>query len=110
MYKYPGTLTLARITGRHHACLVPRIPSAAAAHVGARIAAERKRRGLTQDQLAVLSEIDSSNIRSYESGRAMLSVQTLVRISEALKAEPGEFLEGLTSEMFGAAAAQRRAG
>lgn len=57
---------------------------------------------MTQDQLAVLSDIDSSNIRSYESGRAMLSVQTLVRIAEALKAEPGEFLEGLTSDMFGA--------
>jgi transcriptional regulator with XRE-family HTH domain len=95
----------------HQACLVPRIPSAAAAHVGARIAAERKRRGLTQDQLAVLSEIDSSNIRSYESGRAMLSVQTLVRIAEALKAEPGEFLDGLTSEMFGGVAMpKRRAG
>ncbi|MGO2933666.1 helix-turn-helix domain-containing protein [Microbacterium sp.] len=90
---------------------MPRIPSAAAAHVGAAIAAERKRRGLTQDQLAVLSDIDSSNIRSYESGRAMLSVQTLVRIAEALKTEPGEFLDGLTSEMFGSeVGARRRAG
>ena len=93
------------------ACLVPRIPSAAAGHVGARIAAERKRRGLTQDQLAVLSDIDSSNIRSYESGRAMLSVQTLVRIAEALKTDPGDFLDGLRSEMFGTSpTASRRAG
>lgn len=66
-----------------------------------RIAAERKRRGLTQDQLAVLSDIDSSNIRSYESGRSMLSILTLIRISEALKTEPGFFLEELTSEQFG---------
>lgn len=71
----------------------------------------RKDRGLTQDQLAVLSDIDSSNIRGYESGRAMLSVQTLVRIAEALKAEPGHFLEGLTPEMFGGVSgAKRRAG
>lgn len=56
----------------------------------------------------MLSEIDSSNIRSYESGRAMLSVQTLVRIAEALKAEPGEFLNGLSSEMFGDGAASKR--
>ncbi|MEW1962392.1 helix-turn-helix transcriptional regulator [Microbacterium sp. NPDC077644] len=88
---------------------MPRIPSAAATHVGTRIAAQRKARGLTQDQLAVLSDIDSSNIRSYESGRAMLSVQTLVRIAEALKTEPGEFLDGLTSEMFGGAATKQRA-
>lgn len=93
---------------------MPRTPSAAAVHVGSRIAAERKRRGLTQDDLASLTRIDSSNIRSYESGRAMLSIQTLIRISEALKTEPGEFLHGLTSEMFGAAverqhAPQRRA-
>lgn len=58
----------------------------------------------------MLSDIDSSNIRSYESGRAMLSVQTLVRIAEALKTEPGDFLDGLTSEMFaGAAAPKKRA-
>lgn len=85
-----------------------RIPSDAAAHIGAKIADERKRRGLTQDQLAVLSDIDSSNIRSYESGRAMLSVQTLVRVAEALKTDPGDFLDGLTSEMFGGADAPKR--
>jgi transcriptional regulator with XRE-family HTH domain len=108
---YPGVLTLAQIADISDAGRVPRTPSPAAAHVGAKIAAERKRRGLTQDQLAVLSEIDSSNIRSYESGRAMLSIQTLVRISEALKAEPGHFLSGLTSAMFNApATAARRAG
>lgn len=79
---------------------MPRTPSPAAAQIGARIAEERKRRGLTQDQLAVLSDIDSSNIRSYESGRSMLSVLTLVRIAEALKTPPGEFLEDLTPELF----------
>lgn len=90
---------------------MPRIPSAAAEHIGAKIVAKRKHFGLTQDDLASLTRIDSSNIRSYESGRAMLSVQTLVRIAEALKTEPGELLEGLTSEMFGEAAApKRRAG
>jgi transcriptional regulator with XRE-family HTH domain len=79
---------------------MPRVATPAAAWIGARIATERKRRGLTQDQLAVLSGIDSSNVRSYESGRSMLGMLTLVRIAEALHAQPGEFLEGLTSEMF----------
>lgn len=84
---------------------MPRTPSPAAACIGARIAAERKHRGLTQDQLAVLSGIDSSNIRSYESGRAMLSIHTLIRISHALKTPPGNLLEGITPDMFGKPAA-----
>lgn len=96
------------MTGVDKAWRVPRTPSAAAAHIGARIAAERKRRGLTQDQLAVLSDIDSSNIRSYESGRSMLSILTLIRISEALKTEPGDFLSELTSDQFGAPASDGR--
>ncbi|MBO0979747.1 helix-turn-helix domain-containing protein [Microbacterium sp. SD291] len=81
---------------------MPRTPSPAAALIGKRIAEERKRRGITQDELAVLSGIDSSNIRSYESGRSMLSILTLVRIADALKAEPGHFLEALTPADFGA--------
>lgn len=79
---------------------MPRVPSAAAAHVGARIARIRTQQAMTQDQLAVASSIDSSNIRSYESGRAMMNVYSLVRISEALGVEPGELLEGVTSDMF----------
>lgn len=55
---------------------------------------------MTQDELAVQSHIDSSNIRSYESGRSMMNVHSLVRIAEALKVEPGDLLEGVTSEMF----------
>ncbi len=56
---------------------------------------------MTQDQLAVASHIDSSNIRSYESGRSMMNVHSLVRIAEALDVEPGDLLEGVTSAMFG---------
>lgn len=89
---------------------MPRTPSAAAAQIGKRIAEERKRRGLTQDQLAVLSGIDSSNVRSYESGRSMLSILTLVRISEALHASPGDFLEDLTPDMFATPTSVQAAG
>ncbi|MTE24262.1 helix-turn-helix domain-containing protein [Microbacterium sp. ZXX196] len=81
---------------------MPRVPSSAAAHVGAKIAEFRKRNVMTQDQLAVASRIDSSNIRSYESGRAMMNVHSLVRIAEALGVEPGEILDGVTAEMFDA--------
>lgn len=79
---------------------VPRIPSAAAALIGGHIAEHRRRQGMTQDQLAVASDIDSSNIRSYESGRALMNVFSLVRIAEALGLAPGDLLEGVTSDMF----------
>lgn len=78
-----------------------RTPSAAAAHIGSRISAARTSRSMTVDELAVASRIDSSNIRSYESGRALMSVHSLVRIAEALGIEAGALLEGVSSEMFG---------
>lgn len=78
-----------------------RTPSAAAAHIGARISTARTARAMTVDELAVASRIDSSNIRSYESGRALMSVQSLVRIAEALEVDAGELLDGVSSEMFG---------
>lgn len=89
---------------------MPRVPSAAAAHIGKRIAEARRRYSLTQDELAVRSGIDSSNIRGYESGRAMLSIHTLMRIADALDTEPGFFLEGLTLDQFDAPARARKAG
>jgi transcriptional regulator with XRE-family HTH domain len=82
---------------------VPRVPSAAAEHIGRRIADARRSYTLTQDQLAVRTNIDSSNIRGYESGRAMPSIHTLIRIAVALDTDPGFFLEGLTLAQFGTA-------
>lgn len=55
---------------------------------------------MTIDELAVASRIDSSNIRSYESGRALTSLPSLVRIAEALNADVGELLDGVSSDMF----------
>lgn len=65
---------------------------------------------LTQDQLAVRAGIDSSNIRSYEGGRAMPSIHTLMRIADALDADPASLLEGLTLEHFTTATRSRNAG
>lgn len=97
---YPVPPTLARDTGADNACLVPRVSSAAAAYVGERIAEIRRRQTKTQDQLAVEANIDSSNIRSYESGRSMMNIHSLVRIAAALGVEPGDLIDGLTPEMF----------
>jgi transcriptional regulator with XRE-family HTH domain len=64
------------------------------------MAEHRKRQGMTQDQVAVLSEIDSSNVRAYESGRSMPNIQSLVRVAGALGVQPGELLVGLEPKMF----------
>lgn len=79
---------------------MPRVPSPAAVRIGELISDARKRRGITQDELAVLTQIDSSNIRGYEKGRSMMGIPTLIRIADALKVEPGELLNGVTPEMF----------
>lgn len=110
MYLYPGTCALAQATGSRNPGAVPRVASAAAAHIGERIATARQRYTTTQDQLAVRADIDSSNIRSYEKGRAMPSIHTLVRIAIALDTEPGELLEGLTLDLFDAPDRRSRAG
>lgn len=77
-----------------------RTPSPAAVHVGANILELRRKRGLTQDDLASKTGIDSSNIRSYESGRALVGLQSLVKIATVLKVQPGSLLKGLELSMF----------
>lgn len=78
-----------------------RTPSPAAALVGGRIKERRLELKLTQDQLAHACEIDPSNLRAYENGRGMPNVFTVVRISKALMLdEPGELLQGLTTDLF----------
>lgn len=79
---------------------MPRVPSPAAAHIGERIRTARESSTLTQDDLASLSGIDSSNVRAYESGRAMPSIQTLLRIATALRTPIDYFLKDVTLEMF----------
>lgn len=79
---------------------MPRVASPAAAHIGAHIIRFRTSSGLTQDELAADTGIDSSNIRAYENGRAMPSVHTLMRIADALGVPPADLLEGLRLEMF----------
>ncbi len=67
---------------------------------------------MTQDELAVAAGIDSSNVRAYESGRAMPSIHTLLRIAQALRTPVSQFLDELALDMFptNQADARRRAG
>lgn len=77
-----------------------RTSSAAAVQLGSTLRELRLQRGLSIDQLAATSRIDSSNVRGYENGRSMMNVKTLVRLAETLGAEPGVLLEGITAAMF----------
>lgn len=79
---------------------MPRVSTPTAILVGSHISRIRKSRCMTVDQLAVASGIDSSNVRSYEAGRAMMNLRSLVRIAEALGVSPGDLLEGVSSELF----------
>lgn len=97
---YPGAGNLAPTTGCVHARLVPRVPSPAAAVIGRNIRAAREAQSRTQDELAVATGIDSSNIRAYEAGRQLTNLHSLIRISEALQVDPARLLEGVSSDMF----------
>ncbi|MBS1906950.1 MAG: helix-turn-helix transcriptional regulator [Actinobacteria bacterium] len=87
---------------------MPRVPSAAAIHIGGRIRETRLASSMTQDELAVGAGIDSSNIRAYEAGRALPNLLSLVRIAEALRTPAGHFLEEVTVGMFPASPDDRR--
>jgi transcriptional regulator with XRE-family HTH domain len=58
--------------------------------VGDRIRAIRKAKGLTQQQLAELSNLDDAYIGSVERGERNFSVDTLEKIVVALKIQPAE--------------------
>jgi transcriptional regulator with XRE-family HTH domain len=63
----------------------PQIESIDAVLIGKRIAGLRKKRGLTQGQLAELIGISQMLISKYEIGRVKLSAEMLYRFAKALK-------------------------
>lgn len=79
---------------------MPRVASDAARLVGDHIRKELDAKHLTHDQLAAATNIDSSNLRAYMTGRAMPNVQSLVRIASVLEVELSDLLEGLTPDLF----------
>ncbi len=66
--------------------------------VGAALAAARDRAGLTQQQLAKRLRKPQSFVSSYENGQRRIDVLELLRITEALGADPrrifGDILHG----------------
>ncbi len=63
------------------------------AKLGRVIAAHRKQSGLTQEDLAGLTEMDRAFISLVENGRTSPSVTTLVRIAEAMNTSASKLLQ-----------------
>jgi transcriptional regulator with XRE-family HTH domain len=63
--------------------------------VGDRIRAIRKAKGLTQQQLAELSNLDDAYIGAVERGERNFSIDTLEKIVVALKIQPLELFHNI---------------
>ena len=59
-------------------------------NLGARIQELRKDKGLTQDALAELAKMESTNLSKIENGHKWLASRTLESIARALEVEPHE--------------------
>jgi len=60
--------------------------------IGRRVAQERKKRGLTQEDLAGLCEVDRSYLSEIENGYKNLSVLILLKLADALDMKASKLL------------------
>lgn len=63
--------------------------------LGESIIKTRKKENLSQDQLAILSDVDRSYLAEVEEGKANPSIKFLHKIAKALKIRVGELLKEL---------------
>jgi transcriptional regulator with XRE-family HTH domain len=63
--------------------------------LGERIYFQRKKKGLSQERLSVLSEVDRTYIGKVEQGKANPSFKILVKLSKGLKVKLSTLLRGV---------------
>lgn len=63
--------------------------------LGERIFMRRKKKGLSQEDLSILSDVDRTYIGKVEQGKANPSFRILVKISRSLKVRLSELLKGV---------------
>lgn len=63
--------------------------------LGKKIIATRKKRGFSQEQLALNSDIDRTYIARMETGKANPTLKVLKKISKKLKIKLSTLLEGI---------------
>ena len=62
---------------------------------GDRVRAFRVKRGISQEHLAELSELDRTYISGIERGTRNVSLINIVRIADALEIKPSDLLKGI---------------
>ena len=67
--------------------------------IGDRIAARRKELKLTQEAVTNLTEISTNQLSNLENNRSVPTVETILKLSEALKVTPDYFLLGIVKSM-----------
>lgn len=63
--------------------------------LGETIIKTRKKKNLSQDQLAILSDVDRSYLAEVEEGKANPSIKFLHKIAKVLKVKVGQLLKEL---------------
>ena len=60
---------------------------------GEAIRQERKRQGISQEQLALLAEIDRGYMGNVERGEENISLASILKVTEVLKVKPSVLLD-----------------
>ena len=71
--------------------------------IGTRIAARRKELHLTQEALTNLTDISTNQLSNLENNRSVPTVETILKLSEALQVTPDYFLLGTVKNIGGTA-------
>ena len=75
------------------AVFAPRKDDCGMAVLGTNLRAERKRLGLTQEQVAERSGVHSTEVSRIEGGKRDPKVSTLERLARAVEVKPGRLLD-----------------
>lgn len=60
--------------------------------IGKNIRHARKTKGLSFRQMAIIADMDHSDLNRIELGRVNIGVLTLIKIAEALQVDPAELI------------------
>ena len=69
--------------------------------IGTRIVARRKELNLTQEALTNLTDISTNQLSNLENSRSVPTVETIMKLSEALQVTPDYFLLGISKNIDG---------
>lgn len=73
--------------------------------IAANVRQRREERGLTQESLAAVARLHGRHLQRIESGAANVTLESLVRLAEALDVDPTDLLEKPVEVARGALAA-----